>query len=66
MDSLGCKEGGPFRWKHPRAQLSLGKKVLKKKEKNIGREEGLQATSGLFIFFFSYSFLFLWLYVSLS
>ena len=38
---LAAKRGGPFRWIHPRAQLPLEKKVLKKKERKIGREEGL-------------------------
>ena len=32
----------------------LGKKILKKKERKIGREEGLQSKSSLFLLIFSY------------
>ena len=33
---------------------TLGQNILGKKERKIGREEGLQSKSSLFIFLFSY------------
>ena len=50
----GGKEEGFLGWKHARAKSLLGKKIVKKKERKIGREEGLQSKSSLFLLLFSY------------